>query len=196
MFVSVCDRDKRAVVPIARDIERLGFHIVATGGTARALRAAGIECEEVKKVHEGSPNVIDRIVGGEIAFMINTPFGHATRADGYELRLEAVKHGVDHVTNLSAAQAMVAGMEVAAIAAWASRPFRIFRSGSLRPREHELARRSRSFSLRSSSAHDKISIEISRRWVMADALEKVTRLCAWGTSRPFAYRATCASAWA
>ncbi len=113
VFVSVCDRDKRAVVPIARDIERLGFHIVATGGTARALRAAGIECEEVKKVHEGSPNVIDRIVGGEIAFMINTPFGHATRADGYELRLEAVKHGVTHVTNLSAAQAMVAGMEVA-----------------------------------------------------------------------------------
>ena len=76
VFVSVCDRDKRAVVPIARDIERLGFHIVATGGTARALRAAGIECEEVKKVHEGSPNVIDRM-------------------------------------NLSAAQAMVAGMEVA-----------------------------------------------------------------------------------
>ena len=113
VFVSVCDRDKRAVVPIARDIERLGFHIVATGGTARALRAAGIECEEVKKVHEGSPNVIDRIAGGEIALMVNTPFGTATRSDGYELRLEAVKHGVTHVTNLSAAQAMVAGMEVA-----------------------------------------------------------------------------------
>ena len=45
--------------------------------------------------------------------MINTPFGHATRADGYELRLEAVKHGVTHVTNLAGAQAMVAGMEVA-----------------------------------------------------------------------------------
>ena len=101
MFVSVCDRDKRAIVPIARDIVRLGFHVVATAGTARALRAAGVECEEVKKIHEGAPNVCDMIAGGEIALMVNTPFGHATRADGYELRLEAVKHGVTHVTNLA-----------------------------------------------------------------------------------------------
>ena len=53
------------------------------------------------------------IAAGDIALMVNTPFGHATRADGYELRLEAVKHGVTHVTNLAGAQAMVAGMEVA-----------------------------------------------------------------------------------
>ena len=113
VFISVCDRDKRAIVSIARDIVRLGFKVVATGGTARALRAAGVDCEEVKKVHEGVPNVLDRIAAGEIALMINTPFGHATRADGYELRLEAVKHGVTHVTNLAGAQAMVAGMEMA-----------------------------------------------------------------------------------
>ena len=55
----------------------------------------------------------DMIAAGDIALMINTPFGHATRADGYERRLEAVKHGVTHVTNLAGAQAMVAGMEVA-----------------------------------------------------------------------------------
>ena len=113
VFISVCDRDKRSIVSIARDIVRLGFKVVATAGTARALRAAGVDCEEVKKVHEGSPNVLDRIASGEIALMINTPFGHATRADGYELRLEAVKHGVTHVTNLAGAQAMVAGMEMA-----------------------------------------------------------------------------------
>ena len=113
VFVSVCDRDKRAIVPIARDIARLGFRIVATGGTARTLRAAGVECEQVRKIHEGEGNVRDMIAAGDIALMINTPFGHATRADGYELRLEAVKHGVTHVTNLAGAQAMVAGMEVA-----------------------------------------------------------------------------------
>ena len=55
----------------------------------------------------------DMIANGEVSLMINTPFGHATRVDGYELRLEAVKHGVTHVTNLAGAQAMVAGMEVA-----------------------------------------------------------------------------------
>ncbi len=110
---AVCDRDKRAIVPIARDIARLGFRIVATGGTARTLRAAGVECEQVRKIHEGEGNVRDMIAAGDIALMINTPFGHATRADGYELRLEAVKHGVTHVTNLAGAQAMVAGMEAA-----------------------------------------------------------------------------------
>ena len=112
VFISVCDRDKRSIVSIARDIVRLGFKVVATGGTARALRAAGVECEEVKKIHEGEPNVSDLIANGEISLMINTPFGHATRADGYELRLEAVKHGITQVTNLAGAQAMVTGMEV------------------------------------------------------------------------------------
>ena len=111
VFISVCDRDKRPIVSIARDIVRLGFRIVATDGTARALRAAGVDCTTVKKIHEGTPNVRDMLVGGQIALMINTPFGHATRNDGYELRTEAVKHGITQVTNLAGAQAMVAGME-------------------------------------------------------------------------------------
>ena len=110
VFVSVCDRDKRGIVPIARDIVRLGFRIVATAGTARTLRAAGVDCTPVKKISEGAPNVLDMLVAGEIA-MINTPFGHATRDDGYELRTEAVKHGVTQITTLAGAQAMAAGLE-------------------------------------------------------------------------------------
>ena len=111
VFVSVCDRDKRGIVPIARDIVRLGFRIVATAGTARTLRAAGVDCTPVKKIGEGGPNVLDMLVAGEIALMINTPFGHATRDDGYELRTEAVKHGVTQITTLAGAQAMAAGLE-------------------------------------------------------------------------------------
>ena len=108
--VLVSVTDKSGVADFARAlVNEFGAEIISTGGTARALRAAGVDCEEVKKVHEGAPNVLDRIAAGEIALMINTPFGHATRADGYELRLEAVKHGVTHVTNLAGAQAMVAG---------------------------------------------------------------------------------------
>lgn len=113
VFVSVCDRDKRSIVSIARDIERLGFKIVATAGTARTLAAAGIEVEEVRKVREPSPNIRDMVVGGQVAMLVNTPFGNATRDDGYELRTEAVKHGITQVTNLAGAQAMVAGMEAA-----------------------------------------------------------------------------------
>lgn len=111
-FLSVNDRDKRSLVPIARDIARLGFSIVATAGTAQALRAAGVECEEVGKIHEGSSSIMDRIADGTISFMVNTPFGTATRGDGYELRMAAVRHGVTYTTTLAGAQAMVAGMEV------------------------------------------------------------------------------------
>ncbi len=111
-FISVNDRDKREMVPIARDIKRLGFDIVATRGTAQALEAVGISCEVIEKLHEGSDSILERIAGGRIAFMVNTPFGGATRDDGYELRMAAVRHGITCITTVAGAQAMVAGMEV------------------------------------------------------------------------------------
>ncbi len=113
VFVSVCDRDKRSFTSIARDFARLGFDLVATEGTASALRAVGIDCAVVKKIHEGSPNVRDLMTSGEVVLLVNTPFGNATRDDGYEIRTEAVRRGITQVTNLAGAQAMAAGMEAA-----------------------------------------------------------------------------------
>ncbi|MDR0514133.1 MAG: carbamoyl-phosphate synthase large subunit [Coriobacteriaceae bacterium] len=113
VFISVCDRDKRAVVAIARDIVRMGFSIVATEGTARTLSAANIPVVVAKKVHQPSPNIADEIADGSVSLMINTPFGNLTRDDGYQLRSMAVRHGISHVTNLPAAWALVAGMEAA-----------------------------------------------------------------------------------
>ncbi len=115
VFISVNDRDKRNLISIARDISRLGFNILATSGTARTLESAGIACTSVGKIYEGSHDVIDKIASGEIVFMINTPMGSATRDDGYELRAAAVRHGITYVTTLAAAQALVAGMEVASV---------------------------------------------------------------------------------
>ena len=114
VFISVCDRDKRSMIPIARDIVRMGFDIVATTGTARALQAANIPVEEAKKVHEASPNIADEIIEGRVSLMINTPFGNLSRDDGYYLRSLAVRHGISHVTTLAGAQAMISGMEVSA----------------------------------------------------------------------------------
>ncbi len=113
VFVSVCDHDKRAFMPIARDFSRMGFSLVATKGTANALRAVGLECEVVDKIHEGSSNVRDMIANGEITLVISTPYGHATRGGGYEIRTEAVRRGITQVTNLAGAQAMAAAIEVA-----------------------------------------------------------------------------------
>ena len=119
VFVSVADRDKRNIVPIVRDFSRLGFKVLATGGTAQALTAAGVPCERVLKVREapqaaddGEKSILDLIANGEVDLMINTPFGHETRGDGYELRLAAVRHGVPYATTLSGAQALAQSLEV------------------------------------------------------------------------------------
>jgi carbamoyl-phosphate synthase large subunit len=110
-FISVCDRDKRAIVPVARHLVDLGFRIMSTKGTARLLRASGVPVEEVRKVHEGRPNVVDAIVNGQIQLVINTPFGRETRSDGYHIRTAAVQHGVTNITTLAAAQASVQAIE-------------------------------------------------------------------------------------
>lgn len=111
VFISVNDGDKRNITAIARSVARLGFSLVATTGTARALRASGIECEEVGKIHAGSHTILDRIASGEIVLMINTPFGSSTNTDGYEMRAACVRHGVSYCTTLAGAQALIAGME-------------------------------------------------------------------------------------
>jgi len=107
IFVSVCDRDKRNIAPVALSLKNLGYNLIATRGTAKTLRAAGIPCEVVKPVSEGHPNVIDLMAEGEISFLINTPHGHSSRGDGTKLRSEAVNRGVDMVTTMSGATAMV-----------------------------------------------------------------------------------------
>ena len=116
-FISVCDNDKRAIGSIAHDVARQGFKLCATAGTARTLRAIGLECEEVCRVSDRGDsrrNVIDLINEGEINLIINTPSGDETQSDGFILRTAAVQHGLTYVTTLAAAQAMTVGMEVAA----------------------------------------------------------------------------------
>ncbi|MBR3160635.1 MAG: carbamoyl-phosphate synthase large subunit [Atopobiaceae bacterium] len=120
VFVSVNDRDKRSIAPVALTLWNMGYHIVATTGTARVLGAAGIPCERVNTVSEPHPNVADAIEQGRIAFMINTPGGHRARGDGFRIRTMAVSHGIDLVTAMSGATALIQ-----AIAA--------LRSGSLEP---------------------------------------------------------------
>ena len=111
VFISVADRDKRSIVSIARDFARLGFDVVSTGGTAKTLARSGVPCRKVNKIGEGSPDILDMIVNDEIQLMINTPFGHGARGDGYELRLAGVRHGVTYATTIAAAQALAAAME-------------------------------------------------------------------------------------
>src|SRR5512145_1508181 len=105
VFITVNDRDKSNVVPIARRFHELGFRIRATEGTSRYLRAKGVPAERVLKVHEGRPNALDLIVSGEIHLLINTPLGKLTQQDDYTIRRAALQHRVPYTTTLSAASA-------------------------------------------------------------------------------------------
>ncbi len=108
VFVSVADRDKDELVPIARGLAELGYRLVATRGTARHLREAGIPVQEVPKLQEGRPNVTDMMKNKEISLVINTPSpGRTARTDERRIRAEAVLHGVTCITTLTAAQAAV-----------------------------------------------------------------------------------------
>ncbi len=107
-FVSVRDRDKRAVVPLAVQLVELGFELVATAGTAEALAAVGIRVETVPKVADGvRPHIVDRMKNGEIALVINTPEGRKARDDSYAIRRTAVTSGIPYYTTLAAAEAAV-----------------------------------------------------------------------------------------
>ncbi|NTU90158.1 MAG: carbamoyl-phosphate synthase large subunit, partial [Actinobacteria bacterium] len=112
-FISVCDRDKRNIAPIARDLVKLGFEIVSTSGTAKALKALGIPVKRVNKIQEARPNIGDDIANGKISLIINTPFGQETRSDGYHLRSAAVRHGICYVTTMAGAMFIVPAIEAA-----------------------------------------------------------------------------------
>ena len=113
VFISVCDRDKRAIAPVALSIANLGYDIVATAGTAKTLRACGIDARVVRRVSEGHPNVVDLMAEGKVGFVINTPHGHASRGDGARVRGEAASRGICCVTALSATTALVQSMAAA-----------------------------------------------------------------------------------
>jgi carbamoyl-phosphate synthase large subunit len=111
VFVSVAARDRHAIVPIAARLQKLGYRLLATGGTAMVLRAEGIEVAIVRKIHEGRPNLLDYLANGQIALIVNTPSGKGARTDEGRIRASAVSHGVPCITTLSGARAAVSALE-------------------------------------------------------------------------------------
>jgi carbamoyl-phosphate synthase large subunit len=106
-FLSVNDIDKGSAVLLARKLTRLGFDLVATLGTASRLREVGLTIENVFKVNEGRPNIVDHIKRGEISLIINTPLGRASHYDEQAIRRAALQYNVPCVTTMTGAQALV-----------------------------------------------------------------------------------------
>jgi carbamoyl-phosphate synthase large subunit len=105
VFISVTDGDKSAATQLAAGFHDMGFQVVATGGTATAIRRMGVPVERILKLSQGSPNVVERIEAGEVDLVINTPTGSGARADGYEIRRAAVGRGIPCITTMSGASA-------------------------------------------------------------------------------------------
>ena len=105
LIVTVNDRDKATVTPILRRLRDLGFEIRATKGTFEHLTRLGIPAERVFKVGEGRPHIVDQIVSGEVAMLINTPMGKKSQYDDYAMRRAAITHNIPYFTTMSATSA-------------------------------------------------------------------------------------------
>ncbi len=110
VFISVKDSDKEAVIPVAREFVKLGFGIISTSGTAEALAKAKIKVKKVFKLHEGRPNVLDRVKNGDINFIINTPSGKIPREHEVMIRNAALAKKIPIMTTVRAAQASANGI--------------------------------------------------------------------------------------
>jgi carbamoyl-phosphate synthase large subunit len=105
VFISMNDRDKAAVIPVAQELSDLGFKLVATSGTQKILMDAGLTVEPVLKIHEGRPNIEDAIKNSEIQLIINTPVGSTAQEDDRSIRRTALAYKVPIITTIAGARA-------------------------------------------------------------------------------------------
>ena len=109
-FISVKDRDKQMMVPLAEELIALGFGVVATGGTAKFLQDAGLDVERVKKVSEGRPHIVDAMKNGQIALVFNTTWGKQALKDSASLRRAALMGQIPYFTTAAGGRAAVAAL--------------------------------------------------------------------------------------
>jgi carbamoyl-phosphate synthase large subunit len=109
-FLSVHDRDKPSLLPIARRLAELGFDLAATAGTATFLEKSGLQVRTMLKVHEARPHVVDHLINGEVALVVNTPLGQASFEDDGAIRRTALKYDIPCITTLSGAMAAAEGI--------------------------------------------------------------------------------------
>jgi len=108
LLMTVRDTDKPELIPIAEDFEKLGFELWATGKTANMLNVHGIATNAVKKIGEGSPNILDLIQSGKISLVINTPTrGRQPERDGFKIRRKAVEMSIPCLTSLDTVKAVI-----------------------------------------------------------------------------------------
>jgi carbamoyl-phosphate synthase large subunit len=108
VLATIADRDKQEAIPILKKLSEMGYGLCATAGTAAALSEAGLEVEAARKVHEGSPHIVDLIRANKISLVINTlTKGKTPESDGFQIRRAAVEYGVPCLTSLDTTRAIM-----------------------------------------------------------------------------------------
>jgi len=111
VFISVNNKDKRQVVFLAKQLEHMGFSLLATAGTGAALQHNDIAVQILPKLSEGRPNIVDFMKNRDVVLIINTASGKKPREDTVYIRATAVQHSIPLVTTISGAQAVVNAIE-------------------------------------------------------------------------------------
>jgi carbamoyl-phosphate synthase large subunit len=111
VFVSVKDKDKPAAIQLAKTLHELGFKLLATRGTAEAIRTSGIPVKMVLKVNEGSPHIVDHIKHGDVHLLINTTLGKTSIRDSYTIRRTALVYNIPYCTTIPGAFAATLGIK-------------------------------------------------------------------------------------
>ena len=111
VLLSIADRDKKDIIPIAKKMQSLGFGIIATPGTASELKNLGLPIDQILKIQDGRPNVIDKIIDGDVQLIISTPGGKGNKIAEAKMRHEAVDRKILVITTIAGASAIVAGIE-------------------------------------------------------------------------------------
>ncbi len=112
VLISVRNEDKQQAAKLAHDLQKLGFKLIATKGTANFLNNEGIECQAVNKVREGRPHIVDMIIDGKIDLIVNTTEGKQAIADSFTIRREALQHKVCYTTTIAGAWALKEAMQI------------------------------------------------------------------------------------
>jgi carbamoyl-phosphate synthase large subunit len=110
VFISVKNKDKRAIIFIAKQLFDMGFRILATHGTAKVLARQGIEVEPVHSIRTGRPNIFDYMKNNEVDLIINTPTGRESKSDEDLIRKTAIMQNIPCITTVSGAAAAVNGI--------------------------------------------------------------------------------------
>ncbi|GFO98172.1 carbamoyl-phosphate synthase large subunit, partial [groundwater metagenome] len=112
-LITVASGDRHHALPIAKELVDMGFKVVATEGTADFLKENGIDCECVKKLHEGRPNIVDLMKNRQIQFVLNTPVGKQSVYDDSYIRKSAIRYKIPYFTTTDAGRAAARGIRAA-----------------------------------------------------------------------------------